>query len=914
MGDMARILTIINRIDTLYGYWKLVSGKYRFEISLWSHSVNTGAVACMIADLLGLPDILQETALLAGMLHDYAKSGEARDPVEELGRVLGDLIDEAHIRLASAIASHAEAGPQSIPPRIIADAGIDPYTYTLLSDIVSISDAIASMGNIIEAEKALIIRDEDYWKRLHRWERYLKILERLSGRGLRFYTISYTHYTAPYTRALILWSLAKNLLGSTLKHHEVFFNDGVLVMTNREMPRIEITRSLVEKVVEEILDFLGRKPVKYMRPNGKIISFEQLISEKDLEAIVSYYKNMIGRLEGKARREAEEENAAKLAKDLYDTALWSLPREEARSIPRPAGVKTLEEFREYAYGFIGVKRRLDKERITDYLWRIIFPIYLSGSLIEQPKEKAGDGSGYCYTCGNPLPKKDSYPLISALLLPVGQQVKYWLPHIPPLKNLDNYTAKGKFRVCPVCYLELMVMAKMSVRPPLLYILDYPVSTLILAYYQKILMDYVISDMIKRALAKPVGLVWRLNKFSPTERSIARKVVGAGLLKDKFIKNIAVSLKEPVSTRSIDEWIHENYPIIMETVGGKLGIGDIRAELMDLEESEIFEDMIERILLLYNSIIVYSLSAFLSVGRIDALNLRRASYEASRSVTIGLAPLAAVASILTGGSVRVSEHLDLSPPSRIIELPHDVYGEPRLYDMRSGRPVYTPLHLLLYSGYLSLSMHIYSRLRRKADLSREYLRFYSLLESSPLVFMGASSILYRIVSSLDRMPSPRDPRLGEFEELLRLLEVISRVSRDGSGELLGILDEVIDYLDKVHNIQSWSKYSFIAPLTRSFESLYKKLALVDELGEEAVVSMAAAEFLERIRRDTEYIKAEDLARGEEKVKELLRFILKLYRERRDAGLIRDLVNDIYNYVFIKRYIRAAKRAAEKKKAK
>ncbi len=929
MDKTTKLILITNRLDEKYGYWKLLRGKYRVETSLWLHSLVVADTARMIGEALGLDEDQQYTLFLAGFLHDYAKTGRIDENItRELVKQLGDLVKPENVKLAVTLASHVEAGAQPPPPQVLVEAGVSPDQYGLMADIVALSDAIGSMKNIVEAEKALIYRDRDYWERIHRWKRYLEILHELENRGLRFYTLSYTHYTAPHVRAMIIHTLLEEILSEQKDYGIITYNDGVLVITSKQVEKKKITKGFTEKIVSKILEKLGEDPINYIpprKPKMKKVSFELLASEEDVKAIIKPYIEQLEKLEGRDRISEEEGIVKKILDDVYTTKSWVVPKSQVEKLKPKREIKSIEELEKHLIGLVDFKRRLDIERITDYLYNHVFPRYLSGTLVEveSPNRSVRGRLLHCYTCSEPLPMKDSYPVISAMVLPVGYQVKFWLPHFAPLKNLDNYTANGKFRICPLCYLEIMIMSKKKARPPLLYLRDYPISTILTGIYEKIIVELVIGYMISKAMEAPTSrrlanLIIKINELGePVSRSTARRIIGLQILLQLAPSSILKAVLENTGRiHGLATLIDKVYSLIYESFG--LTVTPITIEeYMPPEELMSLEEFMDYLFIKYNNTVIYPLASFIpEIQNINVLEVRKRSFEASRTVTIAVAPLVALASTLTGASAGVSEALELSVPPRIIELPHDVYPSPGLIDASRETGAFTPLHLYLYSYIIPYAVHAYNALGGGGEVSREYLRFYSLLASKPLVFMSASSILYRIVSQirnkLKRLPGPGDPRLGYIQDLLLYVEVVSRLGlEEYSGKLIEILDELVDYLDKNHYASSWSKHAFIAPLSRGFESMIKKLAVLDKLGKETIIKLAAAEFVERIRRDNGYLNEEQARIGLEKAGRLLGFLLDFYLDKRDMSLLRDLMNDIYNYVFIKRYILAQKRVREKK---
>ncbi len=895
-----KLLEILGRLRRRYGFWKQLSGKYRQPVSLWHHSLLVADIAYRLAGLTGRRENHRYAVFIAGFLHDYVKSAEKTGPgrvLDELYRLLGDLVDKAALSLAYKLASHAESGPQPLPIDEMLRLRINPVDYDLLSRILAVADAIASMNSIYEYEKAFIYRDTEYWVHEHRWKRYLEYVGELEDQGIRFYSLRLTYYTHPFLRALVLDKLLARVLRGVDQYFKIYYPEGVAVIARGNIEPLEIDREEARRIAGEILDQIGGMELGYEKPRqGKPVTAELLMGEEDVEEIIDYYREYVELREGDPRIEAEI--ASKIARDVYGTARSFLPRDK---LAKPDNIRTLDDLREYLLGVIRVKKAVDRELLADHLYGHVFRYYLGGSLvsINRSGEGGGDhgGAGHCYLCGEKLAGDKHYPFFTALAAKANLQVKYWSPNQKPLASLDNYSGL-KYRLCPGCYAEVHIRARLQGRPPYIIIKHYPVMTDLVADETQLVIDQYVSGLGEAVREFLDGLRRRLKNLE--ERPLTRRLAALALIYrigvlERVFNSLAGELRgnkspDPLMvakaiSNSLNKVLDET--LCVPEAGGRGGY----------EADTLVYGYLAR----YNLETVLPLSSY---GGVDLLGIRKKSYEASKTVAVGVSPLMSLLAALTGGQVVFSDHVGVWMVGYAVEIPQNVFPNAVFYDVsghRSGGPgIPLPVHLV-YTTPLINAYGVVWGLER-TDPTREFMRLYSLYTSQPIVFLRGSRVLNRILFHLD------DPRryLEELMFYLELVEVASLMGLDeASPKLVEVLRRLVDWMNKHHYVQSRTKHGYTAPLNRCFESFYSKLSLIDRIGRESLIELASAEFAERVRRDVEAkgygIGASVLEEGMSIVKELLGILLDIYFEKHDTRLLRDLVNDIYNYVFIKRLI-------------
>ena len=897
-----KLLEILGRLRRRYGFWKQLSGKYRQPVSLWHHSLLVADIAYRLAGLTDLEKNHQYTVFIAGFLHDYVKSAEKTDPgrvLDELYGLLGDLVDKATLSFAYKLASHAESGPQPLPINEMLKLRINPRTYDQLSKILAVADALASMNSIYEYEKAFIYRDTEYWVHEHRWKRYLEYVGELEEQGIRFYSLRLTYYTHPFLRALILDKLLARVLRSVDHYFKIYYPEGVAVIARGNIEPLEIDREEAREIAGEILSQIESMELGYEKPRNprsKWVTIDLLLGEGDVEEVIDHYREYVELREGDPRIEAEI--ASKIAGDVYDTAKSFLPRDR---LAKPDNIRALDDLREYLFGVIRVKKTVDKELLADHLYGHVFRYYLGGSLVSIDRSgEGGDdlgGGGFCYLCGEKLVGDKHYPFFTALAAKANLQVKYWSPNQKPLASLDNY-AGLKYRLCPGCYAEVQIRARLQGRPPYIIIKHYPVMTDLVADETQLVIDQYVSGLGEAVREFLGGLKRRLGNLE--ERPLTRRLAALALIYrigvlERVFNSLARELRGNKSPDPL--MVAKAISDSLNTVLDKTPCAPEAGAGGGYEADTLMYGYLAR----YNLETVIPLSSYSGV---DLLSIRKKSYEASKTVAVGVSPLMSFLAVLTGGQVVFSDHVGVWMVRYAVEIPQNVFPNAVFYDASGRRSAGPGIPLPIHLVYTTPLINAYSIVRglEKTDPTREFMRLYSLYMSQPIVFLRGARVLNRILFHMD------DPRryLEELMFYLELVEVASLMGLDeASPRLVEILRRLVDWMNKYHYVQSRTKHGYTAPLNRCFESLYSKLSLIDRIGRESLIELASAEFAERVRRDVEAkgygVGARVLEEGMSIVRELLGILLDIYLEKHDTRLLRDLVNDIYNYVFIKRLI-------------
>ena len=552
-------------------------------------------------------------------------------------------------------------------------------------------------------------------------------------------------------------------------------------------------------------------------------------------------------------------------------------------------------------GIIRVKKTVDKELLADHLYGHVFRYYLGGSLVSIDRSgEGGDdlgGGGFCYLCGEKLVGDKHYPFFTALAAKANLQVKYWSPNQKPLASLDNY-AGLKYRLCPGCYAEVQIRARLQGRPPYIIIKHYPVMTDLVADETQLVIDQYVSGLGEAVREFLGGLKRRLGNLE--ERPLTRRLAALALIYrigvlERVFNSLARELRGNKSPDPL--MVAKAISDSLNTVLDKTPCAPEAGAGGGYEADTLMYGYLAR----YNLETVLPLSSYSGV---DLLSIRKKSYEASKTVAVGVSPLMSFLAVLTGGQVVFSDHVGVWMVRYAVEIPQNVFPNAVFYDASGRRSAGPGIPLPIHLVYTTPLINAYSIVRglEKTDPTREFMRLYSLYMSQPIVFLRGARVLNRILFHMD------DPRryLKELMFYLELVEVASLMGLDeASPRLVEILRRLVDWMNKYHYVQSRTKHGYTAPLNRCFESLYSKLSLIDRIGRESLIELASAEFAERVRRDVEAkgygVGARVLEEGMSIVRELLGILLDIYLEKHDTRLLRDLVNDIYNYVFIKRLI-------------
>ena len=884
------LIKVLDKLHREYGYWKQLSGKYRQPVSLWHHSLLVADISYNMAKLLNLDDRIRLTTFLAGFLHDYIKStsGEVHgDILGSVRRVFGDVIGEGLVDIAYNLATHVEAGPQTPDMKALIRSGIDPQTYSLMAEILTISDAIASLDNLYEFERALIHRDKLYWIGENRWRRYLDILEDLDKRNIYFNTIRLTDYTHPILRALILDKLVEKVTAGKT-YFKIYYPEGIAIISNSKIEPIGINSELIRDLASKILSTVRSIPLQYEKPGrGTPVTIDLLLGLEDVDDVVEGLRRFFE--EREILGEMQRKNISSIAKGFYGTTKVLIPREKRL---KPDGVDDLDKLRDYLSAMVKEKMRVDEEYLSEYIERITFTYYLGGTLVKHSSRRSLKGSEHCYLCGEVIIDKHYYPLYAVLANRANLQVKYWIPSEEPLRDLDSYRGE-KYRLCPACYIEVQFNARLGGKPPYIIIKHYPVMTDLIAEETMASINIYARELISASFET---LTKRLKTL--VDKPLLRRIIALQLL---FRGGMLFEIIEELYKRlqQIEEINTYNLAITINNI-----VNDLIMKIIPLEEAfEEASNVPE--LYTYEYLARYNLETIIPISspEIDLLDIGRGGYDISKTVAIALSPILSFISILTGGQVLLSDHIGVQRIEHAVETPHAVFQNAVFYDVsgkkaRRGLPL--PVHLL-YTAPLIHALTILLRIER-VDVSNEFIRLYSLYRSGPYVFHGGMRLINRI---LFHMENPSRYR-RDLERLINLIRMVSLMGLDiESQKLVQILDELVEWMNKYHYVQSRAKHGYIAPLNRAFESLFSKLSLIDKLGRDSLIELAAAEFAERIRRDVEargyHARVETLAEGVSKVKKLLKLLLDIYVEKKDTHLLRDLVNDIYNYVFIKRLI-------------
>ncbi len=887
------IVDLLVRIDRGFGYWKLLSGKYREVISLWHHSLMVADISYNLAGLLGLSDRFRVIAFLAGFLHDYAKSvGDVntKDIREYLSRLFSDLLPSRDLELVYSLATHVEAGPQPVNVKLLMKTGISPRIYDDLSMILSMADALASINSIYEFEKAFIMEDEEYWIREHRWKRYIEILKELKKRGIIFESLRLTLHTHPIIRALIIHTILREYPNAL----KIYYRDGVALITNKPLSKYKTTPENAEKLARRIIETIQNMPYEYVKPpQGTPVTIDVLMGKKSVNSIIEYYSRLFEKIEDKGEI---KKTMDKIIKGVEKTAKKLIPRKQ---LPSKTNIETLEDLREILYRYAEVKEKIDVEYLEEYIYHIVYRYYLGGSLVDRKLyNKTVEIKGNCYLCGEPLVNNHYYPFYTALASRANLQVKYWFSDQKPLVNLDKYLG-DKYKLCPLCHFETHVKARLEGRQPYLIIKYCPVMTDLVAEYTDSLFNTIVWE-----LREPINeLLKRLKKRMKIveDRPLYRRLMAIHLFYSYqlMIINEVINdiVDEIVKHDKLDplEYIRIIYNVIYDKlIGERIIIGE-----------EVFDNDV----FIYSKLSRYNLELVLPLASnaFNTLGIRKKSFEVSKTVSVGLSPILAIISILTGGQVLVSDHIGVWKTGYAVYTPNNVFPNAVFYDV-SGKKKSIGLPLSFYLFYVTpilVAFKLIARLR-EVDAEREFMRLYSSYTSQPLLFSSSMRLLQRILFYIDRP----EKFLRELTSYIRLVEVSSEMSslEEYSPRLISILNELVDWMNKYHYVQTRTKHGYIAPLNRAFESLLSKLSLIDKLGIDTLVELASTEFAERVRRDVEargyHASPERLAEGIDIVKKLLKLLLEIYLEEKDTRVLRDLVNDIYNYVFIKRLIHAS----------
>jgi hypothetical protein len=133
-----------------------------------------------------------------------------------------------------------------------------------------------------------------------------------------------------------------------------------------------------------------------------------------------------------------------------------------------------------------------------------------------------------------------------------------------------------------------------------------------------------------------------------------------------------------------------------------------------------------------------------------------------------------------------------------------------------------------------------------------------------------------------------------------------------GEHGKIYDSLIEALDEAHWPRRWSRYSFVSP----FDTLRRTVfhAIKSGLSEEEAARLAAAKVISDVERDTrrEHIPGDALRRLEEAARQVARHLYQFAtRQGNSYAKLVKYTNDVRDYIYVARLLRAKERAGEEK---
>ena len=958
----------MNLLQKIWGHpgfipWRSRLAKYRTHISLWHHSANVAYIAYNLAKTLTKDENKSKVAFLAGLFHDAAKAEEVTEQFfTEIGKQLE--LSDSEIKVAWLLAQHAEApgAPPltTIPKEYIKD-------YQLLSDIVATADSLASAITIREVERGYVLEDEDYWIEETPRRRYLEAWRRLKAKGLKLGTIVFDYYINPSIRAKVLNSIQSYLSkegwspllvfhdgvlfyttrGSTARYDLELFVDYVLselektIMGEEEegvQERIALTRdrgiievstllyriakgksspdelkeleekqkafasALIDYFTEVFSELKGlEKPTKpKLTIVGKSIITADQLSPATIESLLGRIREELSREEDPASRYALLANLfARITFDVYSSlkgAKIDRPKEVidflklakgkrdyiAKVMPRviklceEAGEEKilvfLKEFLTEAF------RAQSKERISRLRAdiEILLYYYLSGTLVKKKPIKIDlSKTVFCDLCGTPFHKENVYAAVSSLFSKLNLQVKYWMVHQKPLDYLDRFTGKN-MKVCPFCYIDITVFSKTELSPPYAILSFYPVVAP--EVFQHI---FLVSRSMGEALFAQISEPEARKRVREVgERMRMRRLLASRLL-FYIYNNIQESL---LKLKHYHGGFELAYRITEWT----------QRELASLVSEEEEEEFSEEVRLGY-----YCVSIPVPLGKAFP---RLKSVDVSKTTSIAYAPALALLSMLTGCKTYLSDKIEPPPEDYAVVTPANVYFPAKFWG-KGVKPHETVQSLLLQSlVVLVASSRAGYRMR---ELNAEFLRMYSLLKNSPYILDGCLKVINRLIN----IAEVSSDYLNSLMFLIR--GVVDMSGSNIDKRLVEHLDKVIEFLNNRHYIRPpYTRHKLIAPVNIAIEKLFELLPLLSSIGEESVLELAASEFSRRVEEDDERagygIKGEELERGKEYIKNVLKVFLEIYKNKKDTRLVRSMANSVRTYVYISRRIYLSKK--------